>query len=183
MLLALVVGAVLILAILAFNSLVRLRNEADNALSGIDVQLKRRADLIPNLVEVVSGYAQYESTTMEAITRARAAAHDARDLPAMEEADRGMDQAVGQLIALGEAYPDLKASVQFSELQDELADTEDKVAAARRYYNAVVQRFNTKVQSVPTNIVARAGRFSPKAFFRVDDERDRDVQPVVMSPN
>ena len=181
MLLALLIGAVLVFVVLTFNGLVRLRNESDNALSGIDVQLKRRADLIPNLVEVVAGYAQHESSVLEAVTRARTETLEARDLPSMEAADKGMERAVGQLFALGESYPDLKASEPFSALQDELADTEDKVAAARRYYNAVVQRLNTRVQSVPSKIVARAFRFSTREFFRVENERDRDVQPAPLA--
>jgi LemA protein len=174
-------AVLLLLVVLGYNGLVRLRNEADTALSGIDVQLKRRADLIPNLVETVKGYAAHESSVLEAVTRARAATLDAHNLPDMEAADRQMEQAVGQLMALGEAYPDLKASANFEALQSELSDTEDKVAAARRYYNAVVQRLNTRVESVPTNILARLFGFGRRDFFRVNDDAERQASSVSFS--
>lgn len=168
-----VFGALAVPAITIYNGLIRLRNESESALSGIDVQLKRRADLVPNLVEAVKGYAAHESRVLEAVAEARTAALRASNVHEMEDADRQMEQAVGSLFALAESYPDLKASEQFSNLQGELADTEDKVAAARRYYNAVVQRLNSRVQSIPYNVVAALARIGAREFFRLEDERDR----------
>jgi LemA protein len=174
------VAAVLLLwAVLAYNSLVRLRNEAEQGWANIDVQLRRRADLIPNLVETVKGYATHERETFDEVTRARVALQQAQTPAEASVANAQATAATGKLIAVAEAYPELKASQNFLALQAELTDTEDKIAAARRYYNATVLRFNTKVQSFPTLLVARAGGFREKELFELDDAAA--AQPVQVS--
>ena len=175
---AIVVLIVLIVLwlILTFNSLIRLRNEVQQGASSIDVQLKRRADLIPNLVEAGKGYAQHETAAFESVTRARAAALGAKTLDEKAAADGEMQAAVGKLFAIAEAYPQLRAVESFTQLQTELSDTEDKIAAARRYYNATVQAYNTKQQTLPTSLIAGALGHRPAEFYRVEDDADR--QPV-----
>jgi LemA protein len=174
------VAVVLVLwAVLAFNSLVRLRNEAEQGWANIDVQLKRRADLIPNLVETVKGYAAHERETFDEVTRARVALQQAQTPAEASAADAQATAATGRLIAVAEAYPELKASQNFLELQEELTDTEDKIAAARRYYNATVLRFNTKVQSFPTLVIASAAGFHEKELFELNDAAA--AQPVQVS--
>ena len=153
----------------AYNSLVRVRNEAETGWANIDVQLRRRADLIPNLVEAVKGYAAHERETFDEVTRARAAVMGASGPRAAAEANDMLGTALGKLFAVSEAYPQLRASENFQSLQDELTDTEDKVAAARRYYNATVLRFNTRQQTFPTLLVARLTRFSPREFFEAGE--------------
>ena len=162
--------------VLAFNALIRLRNEVQQGESSIDVQLKRRADLIPNLVEAVKGYAAHETEAFQKVTEARAHALGARTLDEKADADGEMQAAVGKLFAIAEAYPQLRAVESFTQLQTDLTDTEDKIAAARRYYNATVQAYNTKQQTLPTSLVAGAFGHRPAAFYRVEDDADR--QPV-----
>jgi LemA protein len=174
-----VVVVLLLWAVLAYNSLVRLRNEADQGWANIDVQLKRRADLIPNLVETVKGYASHERETFDEVTRARAALQQAQTPAEASVANAQAEAATGKLIAVAEAYPELKASQNFLALQEELTDTEDKIAAARRYYNATVLRFNTKQQSFPTLLVAGPGGFHEKELFELADAAD--AQPVQVS--
>lgn len=159
--------------VLAFNSLVRLRNEVAQGLSSIDVQLKRRADLIPNLVEAVKGYAQHESAAFESVSAARAKALGASTLDEKAAADGEMQQAVGKLFAIAEAYPELRAVESFTQLQAELSDTEDKIAAARRYYNATVRAYNTKQQTIPTSLIAGALGHRPAEFYRLEDDAER----------
>ena len=162
--------------ILAFNGLVRLRNEVAQGLSSIDVQLKRRADLIPNLVETVKGYATHETAAFESVSNARAKALGATTLDEKAAADGEMQKAVGKLFAIAEAYPELRAVEAFTQLQTELSATEDKIAAARRYYNTTVRTYNTKQQTIPTSLIASALGHHPAEFYRLDDDTDR--QPV-----
>ena len=159
-----------IVFVFGFNQLVRLRNEVDTGWSNIDVQLKRRADLIPNLVEAVKGYAAHERGVFEAITAARASLLGASTPAAAGQANEVLTAAVGKLFAVAEAYPDLKASQNFLRLQDDLTDTEDKISAARRYYNATVMRYNTKVQSFPGLHYAGALGFKAREFFAAEAE-------------
>ena len=157
-----------IVAVLGYNRLVRLRNEVNTGWANIEVQLERRADLIPNLVEIVRGYAAHERGVFEEVTRARAALQQAGSPAAAAVADAGLTAALGRLFAVAEAYPDLKASENFSQLQDELTDTEDKISAARRYYNATVMNFNNAVQSLPWVLVARSLGFRAREFFSAE---------------
>jgi LemA protein len=163
-----VVGAAALLAVLlvlGYNRLVRLRNEADTGWANIDVQLQRRADLIPNLVEAVRGYASHERAVFDEVTRARAVLQQASTPGAAGEANDVLTGALGRLFAVAEAYPDLKASENFLRLQEDLTDTEDKISAARRYYNSTVMHYNTAIQSVPWVFVARPLGFRDKEFF------------------
>jgi len=173
-----IIVALLIYLVLAYNRLVRLRNEVDSGFSSIDVQLKRRADLIPNLVESVKAYAVHESSVFEAVSQARSATLAATTLPATAAADALMQSAITGLLGVAEAYPQLRAVESFKALQDELADTEDKIAAARRYYNTTVRRYNTLLQSVPTNVVAGATGFTRREFYRIEDDADREPVAV-----
>lgn len=162
-----VLGAVLVLG---YNRLVRLRMEADTGWANIDVQLQRRADLIPNLVEAVRGYAAHERGVFDEVTKARAALQHARSPGAAAEANEGLSVALGRLFAVAEAYPDLKASESFLQLQDDLTDTEDKISAARRYYNSTVMHFNTAIQSLPWLLVAKPLGFHDKEFFSAEGD-------------
>src|SRR5918995_3718718 len=160
-----VVALLAVLVALGYNRLVRLRNEAETGWANIDVQLQRRTDLIPNLVETVRAYAAHERAVFEEVTRARAALQRAGSPGSAAEANEGLTAALGRLFAVAEAYPELKASENFLQLQDDLTDTEDKIAAARRYYNATVNRFNTGIQSIPWVLVARPLGFGAREFF------------------
>lgn len=162
--------------VFAYNGLVRHRNECETGWANIDVQLRRRTDLIPNLVEAVKGYAAHERETFDEVTRARAAVMGASGPRAAAEANDMLGAAIGKLFAVAEAYPQLRASENFLALQDELTDTEDKVAAARRYYNATVLRFNTRQQTFPTLLVGRLFRFSPREFFEAGEEAQAPVE-------
>ena len=172
LILAIVLGAaaavLLLFLVLTFNRLVRLRNEAKTGWANIDVQLKRRADLVPNLVEAVKGYAAHERETFDSVTQARAAAEQASGPAAAAQADTVLGGALNRLLAVAEAYPQLRASENFLALQQELADIEDKLAAARRYYNQTVYRYNTVLQSFPAVIVAGALGFHEREFFETD---------------
>ncbi|MEA3056984.1 MAG: LemA protein [Actinomycetota bacterium] len=166
--LGLLVLAVLYLVFL-YNGLVRLRNRIEAAWAQIDVQLRRRYDLIPNLVETVKGYAAHERETLDSVTKARAAAESATG-PADQAAKENMlTQSLRSLIAVSEAYPDLKANQNFLSLQEELSATEGRIAYARQYYNDTVQRYNTKIQSFPAVLLAGALRFQPREYFEADD--------------
>jgi LemA protein len=169
---ALVVVALLRL-VFTYNRLVRLRNETDQGFSGIDIQLKRRADLIPNLVESVKAYAAHERDLFEQLAQARASTLGAGSVGEASDAAGATNHALGRLFAVAEAYPQLRASENFQRLQEELTDTEDKIAAARRYYNTVVQQFNTSQQTFPASLVAGTFGFSPREFFRLEDDGDR----------
>lgn len=166
-------GALLVvLAVLGYNRLVRLRNEVDTGWANIDVQLQRRGDLIPNLVEAVRGYAAHERAVFDEVTRARAALQAASTPSRAAEANDVLSAALGRLFAVAEAYPELKASENFLRLQEDLTDTEDKIAAARRYYNATVMRFNTAIQSLPWVLVARVLGFRAREFFSLEGSAD-----------
>ena len=151
------IGLVVVLllwVVLTYNKIVRLENAIDNAWGQIDVQLRRRADLIPNLVETVKGYAAHEKGVLEGVTQARAALMGARSPTEANEADNMLTAALGKLFAVAEAYPDLKANTNFLQLQDELTHTENKVSFARQYYNDSVLRFNNTVEAIPGNVIA-----------------------------
>lgn len=156
--------------ILSYNGLVRSRNQVENAWSQIDVQLKRRLDLIPNLVETVKGYAAHERETLEAVVNARNTALAAPDTPpAQAEANNMLSGALRQLFALSEAYPDLKANQNFLALQEELTATEGRVAYARQFYNDSVLTYDNKLESFPTVIIAKSFNFEPKEYFEAED--------------
>jgi LemA protein len=168
-----VIGLVVIVAALlvgAYNGLIRRRNQVENAWSQIDVQLKRRLDLVPNLVETVKGYAAHERETLDAVISARNAAIEAPDTPHEQaEADGVLTGALRQLFALGEAYPDLKANQNFLALQEELTATEGRVAYARQFYNDSVLDYNTKLEQFPTVFFARMLRFERREYFEADE--------------
>ena len=150
---------------LGYNGLVKRRNQVDNAWSQIDVQLKRRHDLIPNLVETVKGYAAHERGTFEAVTNARANAINAQTPPEQAQAENVLSGALKSLFAVAEAYPDLKANQNFLNLQEELTSSEDRVAYARQYYNDSVGSYNTQIQKFPTNLLAGMFNFEGREFF------------------
>jgi len=166
-----IVVALLLYAALTYNKLVRLRNESETGWANIDVQLRRRSDLVPNLVEAVKGYAAHESETFDSVTKARAAAQQASGPAQAAQADAEMAPALNRLIAVSEAYPELRASENFLKLQQELADIEDRLAAARRYYNQTVYRYHTVKQSFPAVVVAGPLGFEEREFFETD-QRD-----------
>jgi LemA protein len=157
-------------AIVQYNALVRLRNLVQEAWRQIDVELQRRHDLIPNLVETVKGYAKHEKGTFEEVTKARAMAATPGSSPAEQAAQENiLTQALGKLFAVAEAYPDLKANQNFMQLQQELTNTEDRVAAGRRFYNANVRTINTKIETFPINIIASMFGFTRHEYFETDD--------------
>jgi LemA protein len=160
---------------LGFNGLVRRRNQVDNAWSQIDVQLKRRHDLIPNLVETVKGYAAHERGTFEAVTNARANAMNAQSPAQQAQAENVLSGALKSLFAVAEAYPDLKANQNFLNLQEELTSAEDRVAYARQYYNDSVLSYNTQIQKFPTVLLAGMFHFEKREFF---DAAPEDTEPV-----
>ncbi len=172
------VVAVIGYGIFTFNRLVALGKRADGAWSDIDVQLKRRADLVPSLVETVKGYARHESRTLEAVVEARNQASKATSVAERSESEQGVAKAVGRLFAVAEAYPDLKASEGFQQLHRSLVDVEDHLQSARRYYNAVVRDHNTLVESFPPNVVANLTGFGARSFFQLDDEAARSAPPI-----
>ncbi len=153
--------------IVVFNGLVTLKNRTDEAWSDIDVQLKRRYDLIPNVVETVKGYAAHESGTFQKVTEARTAAMGAKTMAEHAQAENALSQTLKSLFAVAEAYPELKANTNFLQLQQELADTEDKIQAARRFYNGNVRDFNIKLQVFPTNMIGGALGFTKREFFEI----------------
>ena len=165
-----VVAILLVLVAFGYNRLVRLRNEADTGWANIDVQLERRGDLIPNLVETVKGYAAHERGVFEEVTKARTALQQASTPAAAGEANDILTAALGRLFAVAEAYPELRASENFLRLQDELTDTEDKISAARRYYNSTVMHYNTGIQSLPWVLVARPLGFHEREFFSAEGD-------------
>jgi LemA protein len=154
-----------------YNGLVRKRNRAENAWAQVDVQLKRRHDLIPNLVETVKGYAAHERGTLDEVTAARAAAVSAGNVEARAQAETALTGALGRLMAVAEAYPDLKANQNFLQLQGELADLENKIAAARRFFNNAVGEYNASIQRFPAVLIAGAAGFQSREFFDVGADR------------
>jgi len=178
LLIILAVVVVLIFMVIGmYNSLITLKNRVDEAKSDIDVQLKRRYDLIPNLVETVKGYAAHESGTLEKVTAARTAAMNAQatgDAKAQANAENALSSTLKSIFALSENYPDLKANQNFLELQRELTDTEDKIQASRRFYNGNVRDFNTKLQIFPTNVIANMLGFIAREYFEIEDAAQRE---------
>jgi len=166
--------------IVVYNGLVRARQMVQEAWSGIDVQLKRRADLIPNLVETVKGYATHEKEALERVTemRTRAQGVPAGDIAGRAAAEGMLTQALGRLMAVAEAYPDLKASQNFAELQRSLETTEREIQMARRYYNGSVRELNTRVESFPSNLVASRFDFRKAEYFELEDANDRKLPEV-----
>lgn len=163
-----VLAAVALYAIVVFNRLIRLRNLVREGWSGIDVQLKRRSDLIPNLVETVGAYATYERALFEDIVTKRNAALQAMQVTDKDGAERALQGSLGRLLALAEAYPDLKANQNFLKLQEQLADLEDHLQMARRYYNGAVRNYNIDIQSFPDVLVARFTGFREEPFFQIE---------------
>jgi LemA protein len=168
--LLIIVAAVALMAVGMYNSLITLRNRCDNAWSQVDVQLRRRFDLIPNLVETVKGYAKHESGVFERVTQARTQAMGAATPKEAGQAENVLSGALKSLFAVVENYPDLKANQNFLMLQEELAGTESKIAYARQFYNDVVMKFNMKQQVFPSNIIANMFAFKEKEYFEIGDE-------------
>lgn len=173
-----VLAAVIGYALLAYNGLIKQRNQVKEAWSDIDVQLKRRHNLIPNLVNTVKGYAQHEREAFEKVTEARSQAISADTPQKQAEAENALTSTLKSLFAVAEAYPDLKANTNFLELQRELSDTENKVQAARRFYNTNVKDYNTDIQQVPKNIIAKMFNFKQEEFFELEDEAAKSVPDV-----
>jgi LemA protein len=169
---------VIVWLIVTYNKLVRQRNQVDASWAQIDVQLKRRYDLIPNLVETVKGYAAHEKGTLDAVVQARAnaVANSNADPATRADAENAVSQTLGRLFALAEAYPNLKANENFMALQSELANTEDKIAYSRQFYNSAVQTYNNATQTVPTNIIAGIMGFKPKSYFETAEGERGPVQ-------
>jgi LemA protein len=178
---AIIVILLIVFVIAAYNGMVRSRNKVDEAWSGIDVQLKRRHDLIPNLVETVKGYAAHERETFQAVTDARVRAMGASGPAASGAAEGMLSQALGRLFAVAEAYPQLRATENFQQLQAELTNTEDQISAARRIYNGNVQSYNSSIQVFPNSIIAGMGGFTRREFFEIEDAGDREPVKVDFS--
>lgn len=175
---AIIAAVVLVAVITIYNSLVKSKVRTDEAWSDINVQLKRRYDLIPNLISTVKGYAKHEKSVFEEVTAARAQAMNAQSVTEVAQADNQFQAALKSLFAVAEAYPDLKANESFQQLQAELVDTEDKIQAARRFYNGSARDLNIKIQSFPSNLIAGIFRFKLRDFFEVDE----DEAAVVADP-
>ncbi|HHI69197.1 MAG TPA: LemA family protein [Planctomycetes bacterium] len=183
-------GTIVLLVVLAFvlilviwfvaiyNGLVRLKNQVKNAWSQIDVQLKRRHDLIPNLVETVKGYASHEKETLERVVQARSRAMGAQSIDERIQAEGELGQALGRLMLLVESYPDLKANQNFLALQEELTSTENKISFARQFYNDSVMTYNNKIQMFPSNVIAGMFNFKEATFFKVENEAEREAPQV-----
>ncbi len=164
--------------LMTYNGLIGLRNQVKNAWAQIDVQLKRRHDLIPNLVETVKGYAKHESGTFEAVVKARAAAVQASGVAAQAKAEGELSGVLSRLMAVAEAYPELKANQNFLALQEELSSTENKIAFSRQAYNDQVMIYNTRIQVIPSNIVANVGGFTAMDLFELKDQAQREAPAV-----
>lgn len=175
-----IVAIIVLFIFLAYNGLVTARVRISEASSQIDVQLKRRTDLIPNLVETVKGYAKHEKDVFENVTKARASLMSATSTKDKAQANDFLSNSLKSLFAVAENYPDLKASQNFSELQEELSDTENKIAYSRQFYNSNVMDYNTKLQTVPTNFIGNMFHFQPAEFFAADD---KDKEPVKVNFN
>ncbi len=171
-----VVVVLLLWAVFTYNRLVTLRTRADNGWSQIDVQLRRRYDLIPNLIETVKGYAAHEREVFEKVTEARTRAMGATGVKDQAQAENAITAGLGRLIAVAESYPELKANQNFLALQEELVGTESKIAYARQFYNDTVARLNTLIQKFPANLIAGLGHFEQKPFFEIDEPVRGPVQ-------
>ncbi len=178
LILVLVLVLVLIWAIFAYNRFVTLRNRAQESWSDVEVQMKRRYNLIPNLVETVKAYAKHEASTFEKVTAARNAAMGATTLAEHAKSENMLSQTLKSLFAVSESYPDLKANQNFLQLQDELRDAEDKIQASWRFYNANVREYNTKLQHFPPNIIGNLFRFQEKEFFELTETEASVVREV-----
>lgn len=175
-------GVIVILAfVVIYNGLVRLKKQVENAWSQIDVQLKRRHDLIPNLVETAKGYMTHEKETLENITKARNLATGAKGAGEAAQAEGQLSQALSSFFVVVENYPDLKANQNFLSLQEELSSTENKISFARQFYNDCVMRYNTKTEVIPSNIIAGIANFKPAEFFEIEDEQERSAPKVDFS--
>jgi LemA protein len=185
MVIVLIVLGVLILVGLTYvfvrNNMVSLRNRVDEAWSGIDVQLKRRHDLVPNLVESVKGYATHERETFEKVTQARAAAMQAQGPEQASKAEGQLTAALGGLRVVAEQYPELRATENFQQLQRNLSELEDEIQASRRIYNSNVQQYNTRIQQWPWSVIANQGGFTAKPFFEIGDAAEREAPQVSFS--
>ena len=182
MILLIAIAAAAVYAVFVYNRLVSLRQSGTQAYADIDVQLRMRADLVPNLVSTVKGYAAHESETLEAVMRARAATQVAAGPTSAAAADGMMTAALGRLFAVAEAYPDLKASSNFSQLQSELSDVENKIAAARRFLNSSVAEYNAATQQFPAVLVARALGFTPQNMYEIaPEQREAAERPPTVS--
>lgn len=168
----------IVFAVLQYNKLIRLNVQVDEAFAQIEVQLKRRSDLIPNLVETVKGYASHEREALEKVVQARAASTSASTLPAVAAADGALTNALRGLLAVAEAYPDLKASSNFLQLQEELATTENKVSFARQFYNDNVRNLNTAIKTIPSSFFAGIAKVNKREFYEVDDPAARNAPTV-----
>jgi LemA protein len=179
-----IMALAVVYAIVVFNTLVRVRQMANEAWSGIDVQLKRRSDLIPNLVEIVKAYAGHERSVLEEVTALRGAARalPTDDVASRAQAEDDLSVALGKLLAVAESYPDLKASGNFLELQQQLSALENELQMARRYYNGGVRNLNVLVQSFPSNLIAGVFGFTPRDYFEVSDVAERAVPQVALNP-
>lgn len=176
-----VIGIIVLLVlivVIVYNSLVQLKVRSEEAWSDIDVQLKRRYDLIPNLVDTVKGYAKHEKDLFERVTEARAAAMSAKDVASHAGAENMLTEALKSVFAVAENYPDLKASANFAKLQDELTDTENKIESARRFYNANVRDLNTKIQVFPSNMIANMFGFKQRDLFEIESATERETPKV-----
>jgi LemA protein len=177
LIIGIVSGVVIILYILlAYNSLIRLKNEAENSWSQIDVQLKRRSDLIPNLVDTVKGYMKHEKETLENITKARSAIMNAESVQETANASNMLTGALKSLFAVSENYPDLKASQNFIQLQEEISGTENKISYARQHYNDMVMMYRNKMETIPTNIIASLFNFKDKDLFEATTEEKKNIK-------
>ena len=178
---AVIVGVILLFLVVIYNSLVRAKTRVEEAWSDITVQMKRRLDLIPNLIETVKGYAKHEKTIMEEVTKTRAEAMNAQTPQETAKADNMLEEALKSLFAVSENYPDLKADQNFKALQDELVDTEDKIQAARRFYNGSARDLNIKIKTFPNILFAGMLGFKPYEFFDVDEgEKDSVSKPTAV---
>ncbi|HEY3193422.1 MAG TPA: LemA family protein [Solirubrobacterales bacterium] len=185
MVIVIIIVALLLLVGLIYvlyrNGIISLRNRCDEAWSGIDVQLKRRHDLVPNLVESVKGYASHERETFERVTQARAAAMQASGPEEASKAESQLTAALGGLRVVAEQYPQLRATENFQQLQRQLSELEDEIQASRRIYNSNVQQYNTRIQQFPGSIIANQGGFTAKPFFEITEPTDREVPQVSFS--
>ena len=174
-----VIAVVLIGIVIAlYNKLVRLRNRAENAWAQVDVQLRRRYDLIPNLIETVKGYAAHERETFEEVTKARTAAQQATGVEEQAQAENMLTQAIGRLFAVAEAYPQLRATENFQQLQAQLSDVEQNIAVSRQVYNDTVLTYDNALESVPTNVVAGMFGFEKRPYFEIEDPAAREAPKV-----
>jgi LemA protein len=179
LILGIVLGVILLWVALAYNGFIRLKNQAKEAWSDIEVQLKRRYDLIPNLVETVKGYAKHENEAFQNVTEARAKALGAQSIKDKETADNAVTSALKSVFAIAESYPELRAVEAFTNLQNELSDTENKIQAARRFYNTNVRDLNTKIETFPSNIIAGIFKFKSLEFFELEEPAAKE--PVKVS--